>query len=149
MSSTESLRGLIREVVTDSLMGMVSGITGMSPPPDAPPPPFIQASIDRAVDRLSADLAAPEEGVSFGFDDRSVMVGQEAYSIFLEREAAIRGAAVPEGFTLVHTEALGVVLDALVNAPHRIRELQATRTPKELFADNPINVLIADYEAKP
>jgi len=31
-----------------------------------------------------------QDGVSFGFDNRSVVVSQEAYSIFLEREAAIR-----------------------------------------------------------
>lgn len=37
---------------------------------------------------LLAILAQPAaaEGVDFGFDDRSVKVSQEAYSIFLERE---------------------------------------------------------------
>ena len=55
-----------------------------------------------------AGISKPQDGVSFGFDDRSVMVSQEAYSIFLEREAAIRegvnqqaGSGVPEGFVLV------------------------------------------------
>ena len=32
-------------------------------------------------------------------------------------------------------------------APHRIRELQVTREPVELFANNPINILIAEFEA--
>ena len=54
--------------------------------------------------------------------------------------------AVPVGFVLADKKALGEVLQALVNAPHHIRELQVTRIPVELFADNPINVLIANYE---
>ena len=52
-----------------------------------------------------------------------------------------------EGKVAVTGEALRTVLNALVNAPHLIRELQVTREPVELFADNPINVLIAEYEA--
>jgi hypothetical protein len=52
-----------------------------------------------------------------------------------------------DGKVAVTGEALRTVLNALVNAPHQIRELQVTREPVELFADNPINVLIAEYEA--
>jgi len=51
------------------------------------------------------------------------------------------------GKTLVSAEPLRRVLNALVNAPHVIRELQATREPVALFADNPINVLIAEFNA--
>ena len=58
-------------------------------------------------------------------------------------------AAVPDGMILVDKRSLGTVLQALVNAPHHIRELQATREPAALFKDNPINVLIANYEAAP
>lgn len=57
-----------------------------------------------------------------------------------EREA-------PDGKLLVSAEPLRRVLNALVNAPHQIRELQATREPVALFADNPINILIAEYNA--
>lgn len=53
---------------------------------------------------------------------------------------------VPDGYVLADKKSLGMVLQALVNAPHHIRELQATRQPIELFSDNPINVLIANYE---
>jgi hypothetical protein len=44
--------------------------------------------ISNGVARLASLLAQPAEaeGVDFGFDDRSVKVSQEAYSIFLERE---------------------------------------------------------------
>lgn len=49
---------------------------------------------------------------------------------------------------VVSTEPLRQVLNALVNAPHLIRELQATREPAELFGDNPINVLIAEFNAQ-
>lgn len=45
----------------------------------------------------------------------------------------------------VSTDALRQVLEALVNNSYRIRELQATRNPV-LFPDNPINVLIKEYE---
>lgn len=59
--------GLVRKVVTDALIGMVSGVSGMSPPPNEPPPQFIQAAIDRAVDRIIAALAAaPTPGDSDG-----------------------------------------------------------------------------------
>lgn len=43
--------------------------------------------------------------------------------------------------------ALRRVLQALVDSPHLIREMQATRKPEALFPDNPINVLLADFEA--
>ena len=61
--------------------------------------------------------------------------------------APVQQVSVPDGFVLADKKALGTVLQALVNAPHHIRELQVTRTPVELFSDNPINVLIANYEA--
>jgi len=53
----------------------------------------------------------------------------------------------PAGMVLVDRKALGTVLQALVSAPHYIRELQATREPVELFGGNPINVLITSYGA--
>jgi len=36
-----------------------------------------------------------------------------------------------------------------MNKDEQIEKLQATREPKELFADNPINVLIRNLEAEP
>ena len=60
----------------------------------------------------------------------------------------VKGAAVaPTRTVTVDKAALGAVLQALVNHPSRIRELQATREPVELFTDNPINALIRDYMA--
>lgn len=55
--------------------------------------------------------------------------------------------ATQPGKIPVSIEPLRQVLNALVNAPHLIRELQATREPVELFADNPINVLVAEFNA--
>lgn len=60
----------------------------------------------------------------------------------------VKAAAVaPTSTVTVDKAALGAVLQALVNHPSRIRELQATREPVELFTDNPINVLIGNYKA--
>lgn len=58
----------------------------------------------------------------------------------LQRRLALQPEQV-----LVSKVALGTVLMALVGLPHQIRELQATRMPEELFKENPINVLIADF----
>ena len=46
---------------------------------------------------------------------------------------------------LVSEDALRKVLNALVNEPHQIRELQVTREPVALFKDNPINILIEQF----
>ncbi|KPB83866.1 hypothetical protein BTW15_01530 [Pseudomonas syringae pv. tomato] len=47
----------LQRIVTEALMGMIAAVTSMSPPANEPPPPFIQAGIDRAVSRISAHLA--------------------------------------------------------------------------------------------
>jgi len=44
----------IRTVVTESLVGMISSVTRLVPPANEPLPQFIQAPIDRAVDRIRA-----------------------------------------------------------------------------------------------
>lgn len=49
----------LSKIVTEALVGMVSGVTGMKPPADEPLPGFIQAPIDRAVTRISDLLAQP------------------------------------------------------------------------------------------
>ncbi len=47
----------IRKIVTDSLVGMISAITSMTPPANEPLPDFIQGPIDRAVERISTAVA--------------------------------------------------------------------------------------------
>ncbi|MEE3938386.1 hypothetical protein V2I68_22785 [Pseudomonas viridiflava] len=47
----------LQRIVTEALMGMIAAMTSTSPPANEPPPPFIQAGIDRAVSRISAHLA--------------------------------------------------------------------------------------------
>ncbi|MFK3770019.1 hypothetical protein [Pseudomonas putida] len=49
----------LSKIVTEALVGMVSGVTGMKPPPGEPLPGFIQAPIDRAVTRISGFVAQP------------------------------------------------------------------------------------------
>lgn len=48
----------VRKIVVDSLVGMIAGVTRLIPPTDQPLPDFIQAPVDRAVERISAALAA-------------------------------------------------------------------------------------------
>ncbi len=63
------------------------------------------------------------------------------------KDAEIARLKAPEGKISVSAEPLRQVLQALVGAPHMVRELQATREPVTLFADNPINALIAEFNA--
>lgn len=49
----------LRQVVTDALMGMIAAVTSSTPPANEPPPPFIQAAIDRAVDRIARLNSSP------------------------------------------------------------------------------------------
>lgn len=52
----------LRRVVTEALVSMVSGVTGMIPPstPGAIPD-FVQAPIDRAVERIATILTAASD----------------------------------------------------------------------------------------
>lgn len=71
----------LQKLVTEALISMVSTVTGMSPPANEPPPPFIQAGIDRAVSRLSAHIDPLKveigrlKGEIVEYDD---MLGEEA-----------------------------------------------------------------------
>ncbi|RMS09266.1 hypothetical protein ALP72_03599 [Pseudomonas coronafaciens pv. coronafaciens] len=47
----------LQQIVTEALIAMIAAVTNTSPPANEPPPPFIQAGIDRAVSRISAQLA--------------------------------------------------------------------------------------------
>ncbi|MBK4999498.1 hypothetical protein IAE37_001774 [Pseudomonas sp. S31] len=51
----------LSKIVTEALVGMVSGVTGMKPPADEPLPGFIQAPIDRAVERIAGLVSRPAE----------------------------------------------------------------------------------------
>ena len=57
MSEENKRDAELRQIITDALVSMVSGVTGLVPPagPGAIPD-FIQAPIDRAVERISASL---------------------------------------------------------------------------------------------
>ena len=63
----------LRQVVTDALMGMISAVTSSTPPANEPPPPFIQAAIDRAVDRIarlnSSPVSAGDENSEEGLEE--------------------------------------------------------------------------------
>ena len=64
-----------------------------------------RVAIERACALLNEIEQQQSDGVSFGFGDRSTIVSQEAYSIFLEREKAAR------------TEPTGRCMIEVVNGP--------------------------------
>lgn len=51
---TENRKPDIRSIVTESLVGMIAAVTQTVPPANEPLPPFVQAPIDRAVDRIKS-----------------------------------------------------------------------------------------------
>ncbi|MGQ7957636.1 hypothetical protein ACUTAF_07960 [Pseudomonas sp. SP16.1] len=57
MSEHKTMDAELRQVITEALVSMVTGVTGLAPPtgPGAIPD-FIQAPIDRAVEKISASL---------------------------------------------------------------------------------------------
>lgn len=65
----------LRQIVTDALVGMISGVTGLVPPTGPGSiPDFVQAPIDRAVEKISASLPM---GVPVS---RIVEAGERLYS---------------------------------------------------------------------
>lgn len=53
---TENRKPDIRSIVTDSLVGMIAAVTRTTPLANEPLPSFIQAPVDRAVDRIRSYL---------------------------------------------------------------------------------------------
>ncbi|RRV41300.1 hypothetical protein EGJ86_07390 [Pseudomonas sp. o96-267] len=54
----------LRQIVTDALVGMISGVTGLVPPTGPGSiPDFVQAPIDREVEKISAGLLAAGSAV--------------------------------------------------------------------------------------
>ncbi|MEF9672283.1 DUF4406 domain-containing protein [Pseudomonas sp. PCH446] len=53
---TENRKPDIRSIVTDSLVGMIAAVTRTTPPANEPLPSFIQAAVDRAVNRIRSFL---------------------------------------------------------------------------------------------
>lgn len=85
----------LRKIVTEALVGMVATATSTIPPTDQPLPDFIQAPIDRAIDRITACLpatpwqspdTAPKTGQTFianvGMPWAVVMMWNEAMDQF-------------------------------------------------------------------
>lgn len=56
--------GEIRTVVTEALVGMIAGVTNMVPPTDQALPDFIQAPVDRAVERIKVLLGTRAAGLA-------------------------------------------------------------------------------------
>lgn len=57
MSEQQKMDADLRQIVTEALVSMISGVTGLVPPSGPGSiPDFVQAPIDRAVERISASL---------------------------------------------------------------------------------------------
>ena len=54
----------VKKIVTESLIGMISGVTGLVPPDDGSIPDFIQAPIDRAAYRISLLITAKDARIA-------------------------------------------------------------------------------------
>lgn len=106
-----------------------------------------QSAPDHAEDALEmVEQSAPgevEDGVDFGFDDRSVRVSQEAYSIFLDREqvlrddiAALEGqlAARDAGEVRVPVELLSVLASEGLSETESDRYVDAVMDARALLA---------------
>lgn len=80
--------------------------------------------------------------------DKGEVRSVRTYALFVDLLAGNGGGrpVTLPGRTSVDSEALRRVLAALVHAPHLIRELQHTREPATLFPNNPINILLRDYQ---
>lgn len=65
----------LRQIVTDALVGMISGVTGLVPPTGPGSiPDFVQAPIDRAVEKISSKLlVSVPEGWSVYRDSTSAI----------------------------------------------------------------------------
>lgn len=64
MSEQQKMDADLRQIVTEALVSMISGVTGLVPPSGPGSiPDFVQAPIDRAVERISASLpvGVPDE----------------------------------------------------------------------------------------
>src|SRR5690606_20377195 len=89
----------LQQIVTDALVGMVSGVTQMVPPTDEPLPDFIQAPIDRAVTRIRSEIdlhaaAAPAvQGEAVG--EAGALPGAKGFTA-----AVFESTKVPEGTKL-------------------------------------------------
>lgn len=84
----------LRQIVTDALVGMISGVTGLVPPTGPGSiPDFIQAPIDRAVEKIQEGLRFVPAGcevVPILPTREMVRAAEEAYMPFGDMELAIR-----------------------------------------------------------
>jgi hypothetical protein len=101
---------------------------------------------DRVQACLKACEGVPTEWLKDQPDEANIRLRGERERRLREEKAA-PASEEGAGKVAVDAKALHAVLSALIGPAHLIRELQATREPEELFADNPINVLIKQYNA--
>ncbi|MFJ1336806.1 hypothetical protein ACIKP7_01540 [Pseudomonas caricapapayae] len=94
----------LNKIVTEALVAMVSAVTGTRPPVDTPLPDFIQAPIDRAVERIAVLLPPTSDGFSTeqmsvqGADGyrNGIKAAAELVEAYPELAQAIRDLPLPQ-----------------------------------------------------
>ncbi|EKT4494994.1 hypothetical protein QEM27_002724 [Pseudomonas putida] len=138
----------LSKIVTEALVGMVSGVTGMKPPPGEPLPGFIQAPIDRAVTRISGLLAQPApqphpEPIAWMVGTAFWWTKEEA-----ERDAAATGLPIVGLGPMTDADAIERLVAANTEYARRHLEHQGEveRLRSELAQCEAMAAMIADRE---
>lgn len=110
MSEQQKMDADLRQIVTEALVSMISGVTGLVPPSGPGSiPDFVQAPIDRAVERISASLPV---GVPDGLLTRI----DSAIKAFTSGRASMHVPPEPDDVDMVLGECWKLV-NALMAAP--------------------------------
>lgn len=152
----------LRQIVTDALVGMISGVTGLVPPTvPGSIPGFVQGPIDRAVEKISAALpvGVPDVQLTGHLDEvdapvwefihsESRKLGPLTGSIDSYNFARPNGAQ-PNGVVVVlwngqKIHALALTVRDAMNRTQCLRLLAAASTVKESLSVHPVKAATDD-----
>ena len=137
----------LRQIVTDALVGMISGVTGLVPPTGPGSiPDFVQAPIDRAVEKIQEVLRhVPDscEVVPILPTREMVRAAEEAYMPFGDMELAIRLAILSApGASAEPAQVVSVPLPLLEHAARILKNANAYQCSARELASEELRSLI-------
>lgn len=137
----------LRQIVTDALVGMISGVTGLVPPTGPGSiPDFIQAPIDRAVEKIQEGLRFVPAGcevVPILPTREMVRAAEEAYMPFGDMELAIRLAILSApGAPAEPARVVSVPLQLLEHAARILKNAHAYQGSARELASEELRSLI-------